>query len=134
MHLRAAISLALTLLMLPALQPSCKAGDYRVRKNAEGLMFDIAINRNPPVLGDNEIRIEIKDLQGRPVLGAEVLVNYYMPPMPRMAPMNYTIPALPKGDAYRAVMDLIMSGPWNIVIRAMVEGKSTRVTFPIDVR
>jgi len=134
MHLRAAISLALTLLMLPALQPSCKAGDYRVRKNAEGLMFDIAINRNPPVLGDNEIRIEIKDLQGRPVLGAEVLVNYYMPPMPRMAPMNYTVPALSKGDAYRAVMDLIMSGPWNIVIRARVEGKSTRVTFPIDVR
>ena len=134
MPIRVAISLALVLLMVPALPPTCAAGDYRVRKNADGLMFDIAINRNPPVLGDNEIRIEIKDPQGNPVLGAEVFVNYYMPPMPRMAPMNYTLPALPKGNAYRAVMDLIMSGPWNIVIRAKFEGKSIRVTFPIDVR
>lgn len=134
MYLRAAISLALVLLVMSAVQPSCEAGDYRVRKNAEGLMFDVAINRNPPVVGDNDIRIEIKDPQGNAVLGAEVLVNYYMPPMPRMAPMNYTIPAPLKGDAYRAVMDLIMAGPWNIVIRAKVEGKSIRVTFPIDVR
>ena len=72
---------------------------------------------NPPVLGDNEIRIEIKDPQGGPVLDAEVLVNYYMPPMPKMAPMNYTIPAPLKGKEYRAVMDLIMTGPWNIVAR-----------------
>jgi hypothetical protein len=112
----------------------CEAGDYRVRKNAEGLRFDIAVNRNPPVLGDNEIRIEIKDSQGNPVLDAEVLVNYYMPPMPNMAPMNYTIPAPLKGKEYRAVMDLIMTGPWNIVIRAKIQSKWLRVAFPIDVR
>jgi hypothetical protein len=134
MYLRVAISLGLTFLMMSAGQSSCEAGDYRVRKNAEGLMFEIAINRNPPVVGDNEIRIEIKDPQGNIVPGAEVLVNYYMPPMPRMAPMNYTVPAPPKDGAYRAVMDLIMAGPWNIVIRAKVEAKSIRVAFPIDVR
>jgi hypothetical protein len=134
MYLRVAISLALALLMMSAGQPSCEAGDYRVRKNAEGLVFEAAINRNPPVVGDNAIRIEIKDLQGQPVLGAEVLVNYYMPPMPRMPPMNYTVPAPLKDGAYRAVMDLIMAGPWNIIIRTKVEGKSIRVAFPIDVR
>jgi hypothetical protein len=103
MYLRPAIALALALLIMPAMQPDCEAGDYRVRKKAEGLVFDVAINRNPPVLGDNEIRIEIKDPQSNAVLSAEVLVNYYMPPMPRMAPMNYTIPALRDG-AYCAVM------------------------------
>ena len=112
----------------------CEAGDYRVRKNIDGLAFDITINRNPPVLGDNEIRIEIKDLHGNPVLDADVLVNYYMPPMPKMAPMNYTIPAALKGIEYRAVMDLIMTGPWNIITRARVQGKWFRVVFPIDVR
>jgi len=112
----------------------CDAGDYRVRKSADGLVFDIAINRNPPVLGDNEIRIEIRDPQGNPVLEAEVLVNYYMPPMPRMAPMNYTIPAPLKGKEYRAIMDLIMTGPWNIIVRARLQGKWLRVVFPIDVR
>jgi len=134
MPIRVAISLALVLLMVPALPPTCAAGDYRVRKNADGMMFDIAINRNPPVLGDNEIRIEIRDPQGNPVLDAEVLVNYYMPPMPRMPPMNYTIPASLKGKEYRATMDLIMAGPWNIITRARVQGKWVRVTFPIDVR
>jgi hypothetical protein len=113
---------------------SCEAGDYRVRKNADGFIFDIAINRNPPVLGDNEIRIEIKDPPGNPVLEAEVLVNYYMPPMPKMAPMNYTVPATLKGKEYRATMDLIMTGPWNIIIRAKLNDKWLRVVFPIDVR
>ena len=120
--------------LLSVCSQPCEAGDYRVRKSADGIAFDIAINRNPPVLGDNEIRIEIKDPQGSPVLDAEVLVNYYMPPMPKMAPMNYTIPAPLKGKEYRAVMDLIMTGPWNIVTRARVQGKWVRVAFPIDVR
>ena len=126
--------LALTLAVFFRLGDPCEAADYRVRKNVEGLAFDIAINRNPPVLGDNEIRIEIRDAEGNAVIDAEVLVNYYMPPMPRMAPMNYTIPAQPKGKEYRGTMDLIMAGPWNIVIRARVQGKWLRVVFPIDVR
>jgi hypothetical protein len=124
----------LTLAVFFKLDMPCEAGDYRVRKNAEGFTFDIAINRNPPVLGDNEIRIEIKDPQGNPVLDAEVLVNYYMPPMPKMAPMNYTIPAALKGKEYRAVMDMIMTGPWNIISRARIQGKWIRVVFSIDVR
>lgn len=36
----------------------CEAGDYRVRKSVEGLTLEIAINRNPPGLGKNEIRID----------------------------------------------------------------------------
>jgi len=126
--------LALTLAVFFRIGDPCEAADYRVRKNVEGLAFDIAINRNPPVLGDNEIRIEIRDAEGNAVIDAEVLVNYYMPPMPRMAPMNYTIPAPLKGKEYRATMDLIMAGPWNIVIRAKTHSKLLRMTFPIDVR
>lgn len=66
--------------MLLAEGRHCRARDYRLRKNVEGFTFDIAIDRNPPVLGENEISIKIKTPQGNPVLGAEVLVNYYMPP------------------------------------------------------
>jgi hypothetical protein len=134
MNCRIAASLPLALLIMVTCGSPCTAGDYRVRKGDQGLTCDIAINRNPPVVGENEIRVEIKDPQGKPVLGAEVLVNYYMPPMPRMPPMNYTVPAPLKDGAYRAVMDLIMAGPWNIVIRAKSEEKRIRVVFPIDVR
>jgi uncharacterized GH25 family protein len=70
--------------ILPAhsrgLEVKKKAGDYDVL---------IRLDRHPPIQGDNPVEIEIKDLQGKPVTDAKVLVNYYMPPMPRMAPMNY---------------------------------------------
>jgi len=69
--------------------------------------------KNPPVLGDNQIEVEIKDASGKVVKDAEVLINYYMPPMPRMAPMNYRVDARLKGDSYRAKMVLVMSGPWR---------------------
>jgi len=34
------------------------------------------------------------------------------PPMPRMAPMNFKVEAKRKKEAYPAVMNLIMAGPW----------------------
>lgn len=111
-----------------------RARDYRVRKKTRGLTFDVRINRNPPVLGDNEIRIAIKDAQGNPVKGLRVFVNYYMPPMPGMPPMNYNIPAKAEDTEYRATMDLIMTGPWNIVLRLKYQGRMLKVVFPIDVR
>ena len=70
----------------------------------------------------------------KPSPGRRVSVNYYMPPMPGMVPMNYTIPAAPDGSGYTAKMNFIMTGPWNIVIRVESGGSPWRVTFPIDVR
>ncbi|MDH4272681.1 MAG: FixH family protein, partial [Candidatus Aminicenantes bacterium] len=54
-----------------------KVGDYQV---------EIKIDKNPPVIGDNKIEIQIKDASDGLIEDAKVLVNYYMPPMPRMAP------------------------------------------------
>ena len=59
-------------------------------------------------------------------------MNYYMPPMPRMAPMNYTSPAEPAGDKYRLTMNIIMEGPWIIRIMVNREGKRTTAKFNID--
>jgi hypothetical protein len=121
-------------LLLFVFLETVEARDYRVRKKAGGFTFDIALNRNPPVLGDNDIRIHIKDAQGNPVQDVRVLVTYYMPPMSGMPPMNYTIPTQLKNKAYCATMDLIMTGPWNIVIRLRNQGKWMKIIFPIDVR
>lgn len=108
--------------------------DYVARKKVGNYTIEIAINRNPPVVAKNELRIDIKDSQGKPLKGLTVMVNYYMPPMPGMAPMNYTVQAAWKGDGYTMTMDLIMTGPWNIVIKTIVEGKNLSAIFPIDVR
>ena len=109
-------------------------GDYKVRRTVEGHTLDITLNRNPPIMGKNEIRIEIKDTHGKFVTNNLVTVNYYMPPMPGMPPMNYTLKATPQGSGYMATMDFIMTGPWNIVVRTSVAGKQLRLTIPIDVR
>jgi hypothetical protein len=100
----------------------------------EGYTLDIALNKNPPILGRNEIRIQITDARGQFVINAPVTINYYMPPMPNMPPMNYTLKAVPHGSGYVATMDFIMTGPWNIVVKTTVAGKQLRLTVPIDVR
>lgn len=110
------------------------ARDFTARKKIDGYTVEIAINRNPPIVAKNELRVDIKDPQGKPVNDLTVMVNYYMPPMPGMAPMNYTVQATPKGSGYLVTMDLIMTGPWNIVAKTNVAGKRLSATFPIDVR
>jgi len=124
----------MALLLILCMTTEGEAGDYRVRKKTPNHVVDAVINRNPPVMGENGIRIEIRDGGGRYVTGALIYVNYYMPPMPGMVPMNYTVPAAADGSRYRAKMNFIMTGPWNIVIRVKSGGSFWRVSFPIDVR
>ena len=100
-----------------------KAGEFEVRAR---------IDRNPPILGQNHMEIEIKDAAAGRVTDAIVMVNYYMPPMPRMAPMNYTTKAELKGEKYRITMDLIMAGPWIIRVLITRDGKKATAKFNID--
>ena len=111
---------------------SVGARSYELRKKAGEYEAEVRIDRNPPSLGDNNIEIEIKDAGGKPLTEAKVLVNYYMPPMPRMAPMNYITDAKLKGEKYRATMNFIMSGPWIIAVKINHGGKTSTAKFNID--
>jgi hypothetical protein len=121
-------------LILFAMAMVADARDLRVRKKTEGHTIDATLNRNPPILGNNEIAIQIRDSADKAAVLTAVIVNYYMPPMPGMPPMNYTLRARQNNDTYRATMNLIMSGPWIIAIRAIAQGKTLRMEIPIDVR
>ena len=123
----------LILFPLVAVSP-VRAGDLRMVKQHGTSVVEIAINRNPPIVGDNRIEISITDGNGRRVSEAQILVNYYMPPMPRMAPMNYTTPAKLKGDTYQTTMHLIMDGPWIIALKITQGGKRSTVKFHINAR
>jgi len=123
--------LLLTLSLLTALafpkdlKMTKKAGEYEVK---------IVIDKNPPILGQNKIEIEIKDAEDIPITDAKVLVNYYMPPMPRMAPMNYRTKADLKDKKFKAKMKFIMSGPWIIAVKITREGKTSTAKFNVDAR
>ncbi len=107
-----------------SLADSKKAGDYVV---------SILIDRNPPVLGINNLEVEVRGADGSAVADAKVLVNYYLPPMPRMAPMNYKVDAPYKGGKYRAKMNLIMEGPWYIAVKINHQGKTATAKFNVNV-
>jgi hypothetical protein len=101
-----------------------KAGEYDVA---------IRIDRNPPIMGVNNLEVEIKGADGQAITDAKVLINYYMPPMPRMAPMNYRADASFKGGKYRLAMNFIMEGPWYIVVKISHRGKAASAKFNVNV-
>ena len=107
---------------------------YELKKKTGEYETEVKMHRYPPVLGDNRIEIEIKDAGGNRVTDAKVLVNYYMPPMPRMVPMNYRTYATFRGGRYRTSMNLIMEGPWYIAVKVNLAGKTSTAKFHIDVR
>ncbi len=108
------------------------ARGYEAKKVVGEYEAEVRIDRSPPVVGDNHIEIEVKDAQGKSVTDAKILVNYYMPPMPRMAPMNYVTDAKLKGEKYKAKMNFIMSGPWIIAIKISHAGKTSTAKFNVD--
>jgi hypothetical protein len=108
------------------------ARDYRARKKTPNYSVEMSIDRNPPIVDKNRLTLNIRENSGRDVANAKVLVNYYMPPMPGMPPMNYKTYAKLSGNSYVVVMDLIMSGPWNIVVKITRGGKTDTARFAID--
>jgi hypothetical protein len=110
------------------------AKDYEVKKKVGELDVVMRIDKNPPVAGDNNISIEIKDSSGKPVTDATVKVDYGMSAMPGMPAMNYKADAVLKGSEYNAVMNLSMSGPWNIAVKIVRAGKTSSAKFSIDAR
>ncbi len=110
------------------------AKDYEVKKKAGEYNVEVKIDKNPPVVGDNNIEIEIKDASGKYVTDAKVVVEYSMPAMPGMPAMNYKADAELKGNEYKAKMNLSMSGSWNIAVKITKAGKTSTMKFTVDAK
>jgi YtkA-like len=129
LHVRRYLALPLVVFLVVGV---AYARSYEVTKKAGAFETAVRIDRNPPIVGDNRIEIEIRDQDGKSITDASVLVNYYMPPMPRMAPMNYITDAKLTGDTYKATMNFIMSGPWIIAVKIDHDGKRSTAKFNVD--
>jgi hypothetical protein len=110
------------------------AKDYEVKKKAGDFDVVVTIDKNPPVTGDNGVTVSVKDAGGKVVKDAKVVVDYSMPAMPGMPPMNYKADALLKGEEYKAVMNLSMAGPWNIAVKISAGGKNGTMKFTVDAK
>lgn len=110
------------------------AKDYEVSKKAGDLNVLIKIDRNPPVVGKNNVEIAIADSAGKPVTDAKVVLAYSMPPMSGMAPMNYKADAEIKGNVYKTQLNYSMAGSWNNEVRITRAGKTSSLKFTIDAK
>jgi hypothetical protein len=108
------------------------AKDYEVTKKADDYTVLVKIDKNPPVMGENNLTIEIKDAAGKNVTEAKVKVDYGMPAMPGMPAMFYKTDAELKGTLYKAKMNLSMAGSWNITIQITQGDKVRRAKFNVD--
>ena len=111
-----------------------RAKKLEITKKAGDLAVHAAFDRDPPSVGVNGLEIRLKDAAGAAVAADKVVVQYYMPPMPRMAPMNDKVEAKMKKDAYLAKLKLIMAGPWIVIIRITRGDATVSVRFQIDAR
>jgi hypothetical protein len=104
---------------------SKKSGDYAV---------DFTTDKNPPVMGKNNVTIVVKDKGGATVTDAKVVVEYSMPAMSGMPPMNYKSAADLKSDKYAAVVEPSMAGAWNVAVKITRGGTTETVKFTMDVK
>jgi hypothetical protein len=110
------------------------AKDFEVNKKVGEYALQMKIDKNPPIVGDNNVEVGIKDASGKSVTDAKVMVNYSMPAMPGMPAMNYKTDAVAKGDVYKAVMKLSMAGSWNIDVKITRGGKTETAKFTVDAK
>ncbi len=127
-------TVAVLLLGLSLLNTPIQGKKLELTKKVGDLAVAVSLERDPPTLDKNAVEVRVQDAAGDPVHDAKITINYYMPPMARMPPMNYKVEAKWKKDCYRAVMNLIMAGPWIILVRITIGDKTVTAKFNIDVR
>lgn len=122
-------------LMVMALMVGTAWGkNYEVTKTVDGYTVKVDIDKNPPIIGDNNLSIMIKDASGKNITDAKVKVEYSMPAMPGMPAMNYKADAALKGNEYKAKVNFSMAGSWGLVVQITQAEKVKKVKLNVDVK
>jgi hypothetical protein len=107
------------------------AKEYKVHKMTGDYMVDVMMDKDPPVVGANQVELAITDKAGK-VTDAAVQVVAGMPAMPGMPAMENKANATLEGDKYRAKITLSMGGSWNLSARITRGGKTATVKWTVD--
>jgi hypothetical protein len=130
MHLK--VILISMVLLLAAGQVYAK--DYEMTKKTGDFTVQVAIDKNPPVTGKNNMAVRIKDGAGKDVTDVTVTIDYVMPAMPGMPAMNYKAATSLKDKRYVATVDFSMAGPWSVAVKITRGGKTQSVKLNVDVK
>ena len=110
------------------------AKDFEMTKKAGDFTVMVKIDRNPPIAGDNNLSLAVKDGMGMEIKDAKVYVEYSMAPMPGMPAAKYKTETELKGGEYKAKLNFSMAGGWSMAVKITRGDKTTQVKFNVDVR
>jgi hypothetical protein len=108
--------------------------NYEVTKKVEDYTVKIEIDKNPPVVGNNNLSIAIQDASGKNITDAKIKIEYSMPPMPGMPPVKYKADGALSGNGYKSKLDFSMAGGWNLDVQITRADKVKKVKFTVDVK
>jgi len=123
----------LIIVLLVLVAGAVHAKSLEVTKKAGPNTVTVTLKSDPPATGINPVTVTVKDAAGKAVTDAQVVVDYGMPAMPGMAPMNYSDPLRLTGQAYTGKLDFSMPGPWQVGVKVKQGGKTSTVKFSTDV-
>jgi Cu(I)/Ag(I) efflux system membrane fusion protein/cobalt-zinc-cadmium efflux system membrane fusion protein len=88
---------------------------------------ELTTDPDPPHRGNNTVRVKLTGQDGKPIVGANVTVTFFMAAMPAMGmtAMKTVINASDKGGGmYEGKGDLGSGGTWQVTIRAQQNGQT----------
>ncbi|HEY6927477.1 MAG TPA: efflux RND transporter periplasmic adaptor subunit [Steroidobacteraceae bacterium] len=88
----------------------------------------ITFRADPPIPQSGAkvaLHVSVSDASGRPVSGAQVRVNFFMPAMPAMGmgEMRESVMLQDAGKEYSGSIDIPMSGTWTVTVEARQAGQ-----------
>jgi RND family efflux transporter MFP subunit len=113
-----------------AFVPPPPAAGQAASMNAPGqqpAIVELTTDPDPPHKGSNIIRMKLTGQDGKPIMGANVSVTFFMAAMPAMgmASTKTVIDASDKGNGvYEGKGDLGSGGTWQVTIRAQQNGQT----------
>jgi hypothetical protein len=108
--------------------------NYEVTKKTGDYSVQVKMDRNPPVVGTNNMIIWLKDATGKDVKGASMTVDYSKSTKFWKSAKKYNSWAQPHENNYHAVLAIPTQGPWDVTINIHHKGKSISTEFRIDVK
>lgn len=108
--------------------------DYEVTKKAGNYSVQVKIDPNPPVVGNNNMLIWLKDAAGNDVKGATMTVAYSKHTVVGMPVKKYDSYAQPHENNYHAILEIPTQGSWDVTINVNHKGKRVSSKFSVDVK
>jgi Cu(I)/Ag(I) efflux system membrane fusion protein/cobalt-zinc-cadmium efflux system membrane fusion protein len=107
--------------------PGVSAAAGQPQAQGPSVSADLSTDPNPPARGKNKLTVILKDGTGKPLVGAQVAVTFYMAAMPSMgmaalkAEANLTEEG---GGTYEGSIDLQSGGTWQVTVAATKDGQA----------